>query len=104
MTSSSENSSRKDTDEPVAHESHQLPEAIQEKILEGQNSSSTSNHNVEPGIEEPVLPQWVDDPINPKRWPLWKRIFHTAVPAVYAFILYVVCQLSSFYPTRLIWV
>ena len=30
-----------------------------------------------------------DDPENPYNWPLWQRIFHTAVPALYCFPMYV---------------
>jgi len=31
-----------------------------------------------------------DDPENPRNWPLWQRIFHSAIPAVWSFGLYAV--------------
>lgn len=29
-----------------------------------------------------------DDPDNPRNWPLWQRILHSAIPAVWSFGLY----------------
>ncbi len=29
-----------------------------------------------------------DDPDNPHNWPVWKKIFHSAIPAIYSFGLY----------------
>jgi hypothetical protein len=26
-----------------------------------------------------------DDPGNPQLWPMWKKVFHTAIPALYGF-------------------
>ena len=31
-----------------------------------------------------------DDPENPRNWPLWQRILHSAIPAVWSFGLYAV--------------
>lgn len=37
-----------------------------------------------------------DDPDNPHNWPKWKRVMHSAIPAVYAFGLYVPHVVCSF--------
>lgn len=68
--------------------------------------SGTSNHSKEPcpaqESSQSQLPlaervshvadteDWAgpDDPGNPRNWPLWQRIMHSAIPAIYAFGLY----------------
>ena len=38
--------------------------------------------------KDPVLSpvDAADDPEHPKNWPTWKKVFHTAIPSLYAFV------------------
>ena len=45
-----------------------------------------------PAVHRVVTAQdWIgpDDPENPHNWPLWKRIWHTVPPGLFAFSVYV---------------
>lgn len=59
-------------------------------------SRAPSNHDVEKGDTEnetdgepqqPKFDDWdgPDDPDNPVNWPLWLKIYHSAVPALFGF-------------------
>ena len=44
----------------------------------------------EDALQRTVTAQdWIgpDDPENPQNWPLWQRIYHTTVPALYGFVV-----------------
>ena len=42
-------------------------------------------------------PEWEgpDDVDNPHNWPVWKKVFHSAIPAIYSFGLYVQLFVSN---------
>ena len=40
-------------------------------------------------IEEPIDWNGSSDKANPHNWPAWKKVFHSAIPAIYSFGLYV---------------
>ena len=67
----------------------QEPEKIHTK--EHDVSRSATNHDVEgtPMRRVVTAQDWTgpDDPENPHNWPLWKRIWHTVPPALFAFIV-----------------
>jgi len=50
----------------------------------GNASTSTPPSNEEPLA---VDLDWdaTDDPENPRNWPLWNRILHSAIPALWSF-------------------
>lgn len=52
------------------------------------DGNTTSVSSDDSKAEEVVL-EWEspDDPANPHNWPLWKKVYHTAVPALYGFIM-----------------
>jgi hypothetical protein len=53
---------------------------------EAQAPSVASSNSSEAPI---VILDWdsPEDPGNPKNWPLWKRIFHTSIPALFGFVM-----------------
>jgi hypothetical protein len=51
-----------------------------EKVLPSGNSSSSSVTTLAPL-------DWNTSTLNPHNWPLWKRIHHTVVPALYGFTI-----------------
>jgi hypothetical protein len=81
---------RKDIDVSAPRsESLRIPPATHEKQeLGGQTQSPTSDSDVESG-KGPIFSEWdsVDDPGNPRNWPTWKKVFHTAIPALYGFVV-----------------
>jgi hypothetical protein len=81
---------RKEIDETALRsESVRIPPAAHGKSnLEGQTQLPTSDSDVESGIG-PIFSKWdsVDDSGNPRNWPTWKKIFHTAIPAMYGFVV-----------------
>ena len=86
-TTHDEEAHRKEIDELVTSEPLRIPPASKEKD-EGEASSSISDSNGKAG-EVPQLSQWnsTDDHQNPKNWSTWKKVFHTAVPALYGFVM-----------------
>jgi hypothetical protein len=82
-----EEAHRKEIDESTLRsESLRTPPAAHEKIELGGQTESDSD--VESG-KAPTFSEWdsVDDPGNPRNWPTWKKIFHTAIPALYGFVV-----------------
>lgn len=80
---------RKEIDEEALSEAHQIPPAIQEENdLEGQTQSQTSESDVESSKGQ-ISSEWdsTDDAGNPRNWPTWKKVFHTAIPALYGFVV-----------------
>jgi hypothetical protein len=66
------------------------------EALNHQNESRNSQEeklDVEKGSEKGELAPseltWdsEDDPDNPRNWPFGKRVFHTAVPALFGFVM-----------------
>ena len=45
----------------------------------------------DPQAEKTIALDWdgPTDPGNPQKWPKWKKIIHTVIPALYAFVLFV---------------
>lgn len=45
-------------------------------------------------VPEAISLDWdgLDDSANPKNWPLGKRVFNTILPAIFAFVMYVLHQ------------
>jgi hypothetical protein len=82
-----EEAHRKEIDESTPRsESLRTPPAAHEKIeLVGKTESDS---DVESG-KAPTFSEWdsVDDRGNPRNWPTWKKIFHTAIPALYGFVV-----------------
>jgi len=55
---------------------------------EGEESDSPSVESEASGIPiEKVDWDSPDDPGNPQLWPTWKKVFHTAIPALYGFVV-----------------
>lgn len=54
----------------------------EEKALDSSNDTDieTGKTSIEAGWDGPT------DPGNPQNWPTWKKVFHTAVPALYGFV------------------
>ncbi|KAL8747862.1 MAG: hypothetical protein Q9190_000310 [Brigantiaea leucoxantha] len=52
----------------------------------------------DPQAEKTIALDWdgPTDPGNPQKWPKWKKIIHTVIPALYAFVLTV--GISTFVP------
>ncbi|KAM0553244.1 hypothetical protein ACHAPJ_007533 [Fusarium lateritium] len=49
------------------------------------DKESTRNGSVAPDSAEALDWDGPDDPENPMNWPTWKKVIHTAIPAVYTF-------------------
>jgi hypothetical protein len=84
-----EEAHHKEVAESTSSESLRIPPATKEKNdSEEQTPSPTSDSNVESN-KGPILSEWNsdDDPGNPENWPTWKKVFHTAIPALYGFVL-----------------
>lgn len=41
---------------------------------------------VPPAAEAPVT-EWIRDSKNPYNWPMWKRVYHAVVPAVFGLVV-----------------
>lgn len=66
------------------------PDTIQAKESEpGIIEQSIQPNSLQAG--SPIGLDWdgPDDTDNPHNWPVWKKVFHAAVPAIYTFALYV---------------
>lgn len=54
-------------------------------------TGETKNHDLEGApVRRVVTAQdWTgpDDPENPHNWPMWKRVWHTVPPALFAFVV-----------------
>ena len=55
-------------------------------MAEKREPDSVGDTDLESGL--PVQLDWEspDDPGNPRNWPKAKKVFHTAVPALYGFV------------------
>ena len=57
-----------------------------EKGIERTATSKSAQHEPQNGLAKTVTAQdWTgpDDPENPQNWPLWRRVYHTTIPALY---------------------
>lgn len=84
-----EEAHHKETDQSMSSEILRIPPAIKEKNdAEGETPSPTSDSDAESG-RGPRFSEWdtVDDSENPRNWPTWKKVFHTAIPALYGFVV-----------------
>ncbi|CAG8973086.1 hypothetical protein HYALB_00009390 [Hymenoscyphus albidus] len=63
--------------------------AISLKSEDNGDGVNTPSVNSDNSKTEDVVLDWEspDDPENPHNWPLWKKIYHTAIPAFYGFII-----------------
>ena len=70
-----------------AQRSSQSVEELKAKD-EGAESDSPSVESGSSGIPIEQL-DWdsPEDPGNPQLWPTWKKIFHTAIPALFGFVV-----------------
>ena len=68
--------------------SSELPEAS-EKTLDGHPNSNTNHDDTGTTRQSPNPLDWdgPDDPENPHNWKLWSRIYHTIIPALFAFVV-----------------
>ena len=63
---------------------------VQEDAGALDNTNVVSPPQVENALERTVAAQdWTgpDDPENPMNWPLWKKVYHTIIPGLFAFIV-----------------
>ena len=68
--------------------SFQLLISLQRKTLERFDTNKSAQREQQTGLAKTVTAQdWTgpDDPENPQNWPLWQRIYHTTIPALYGF-------------------
>jgi hypothetical protein len=56
-----------------------------EKVIN--NDRHTSSASVYASIAKDLDWDGPDDPGNPYNWPVWQRVFHSAMPALYCFVL-----------------
>jgi hypothetical protein len=74
-------------DEEAAREPELTYTTKDKEAVDGSGAASLSSNN---GLETPVAAlAWdsPEDPGNPKNWPLWRRIFHTSIPALFGFVM-----------------
>ena len=79
----------KETHESTSPGPLRIPPAAKEKeFSEEQTPSPASDNDVESG-KGPIFSEWgsSDDAENPRNWPTWKKVFHTAIPAMYGFVV-----------------
>ncbi|KAG9228095.1 putative polyamine transporter 4 [Amylocarpus encephaloides] len=71
---------------------------LHNKETDGEESPRTPSVSSNEGKLPVALLDWEspEDPGNPKNWPRWKRIYHTAIPALYGFVITV--GTSSYVP------
>jgi hypothetical protein len=84
-----EEAHHKQIDESISPEPLRIPSVAKEKdVSEEQTSSPTSDSDVGSG-KGPIFSEWgsSDDAGNPRNWPTWKKVFHTAIPALYGFVV-----------------
>ena len=78
----------KEIDESISPEPLRIPSAAKEKDLSEKQTPPTGDSDVESG-KGPIFSEWgsSDDAGNPRNWPTWKKVFHTAIPALYGFVV-----------------
>jgi hypothetical protein len=59
------------------------------------DKESTCNGSTAPDSTIDLDWEGDDDLENPRNWPVWKKVIHTAIPAIYTFGLYVASYLQS---------
>lgn len=63
------------------------------KYLDSKDGGSSNSSQSPPAemLEPAMALDWdgPKDPDNPKNWPTWKRVLHSAIPSIYAFGLWV---------------
>lgn len=58
--------------------------------MSAHESVTTSTKSVDESLERgPAVPEfdWDTDKTNPLNWPLWKRIYHAVLPAIFGFVV-----------------
>lgn len=58
------------------------------------DKESTRNGSTAPDSTNELDWEGDNDPENPRNWPVWKKVIHTAIPAIYTFGLYVASHLQ----------
>lgn len=71
-------------DEEAAISSNTIEESKREDGAGNTPSVSSDDSRAEEIVLDWVLP---DDPANPHNWPIWKKVYHTAIPALFGFIM-----------------
>jgi hypothetical protein len=80
-----EETHRKEVDEKAPRsEPLRLPPATHEKDETIQIPPSDSDIESNKIIQSS---EWESDPENPRNWATWKKVFHTAIPALYGFVV-----------------
>lgn len=57
---------------------------------------STRNGSIAPDPTQELDWDEEKDPENPMNWSMWKKVIHTAIPAIYTFGLYVISDPEGF--------
>jgi hypothetical protein len=79
--------SQSDSDSTISSGSH--PDQLDESRDVEKITTSNTNHSKHgsPAQRAVTAQDWTgpDDPENPWNWPLWKRLYHTALVGVFCF-------------------